>query len=65
MKCFNCGSEKTKTIYPKHGSTQFVQKKCFVCGWKSYPVEIKKVIKKLENETPKKKNIFDIFEELL
>lgn len=43
MKCFNCGELKTKTIYPKYNQTQFVQKWCLTCGWKSHPIEVMKI----------------------
>ena len=50
MKCYNCGERKTKTIYPKYKIkssdkkyTQFVQKWCIVCNWKSYPIEVVKL----------------------
>lgn len=36
MKCFNCKSQKTRTIYPPG----YVQKKCEICGWKSSPIKI-------------------------
>ncbi len=39
MKCYNCGSN-TKTIYPKISGMQYVQKKCYTCGWKSYRTEV-------------------------
>ena len=44
MKCFNCNERKTKTIYPVDGEDRFVQKKCLVCGWKSFPLKIPKPI---------------------
>ena len=40
MKCFNCPDQKCFTIYPKQNGSQYVAKKCHVCGWESKYVKI-------------------------
>ena len=44
MNCFNCNSDKTRTIYP----AGYVQKMCTICGWKSSPVKIPVKIRRVQ-----------------